>query len=69
MECLLCHFRSDNVSILKDHYHNFHSIDTKDCHFLDLFKPDTLEDNKCFECCSCIIIISVVVQEMTEELD
>ena len=50
MECLLCHFRSNNVSILKDHYHSFHSIDTKDCHFLDLFKPDTLEDKKCFEC-------------------
>lgn len=50
MECLLCHFRSDNVSVLKDHYLNFHNVDTKDYHFLDLFKPDTLDDNKCFEC-------------------
>lgn len=50
MECLLCHFRSDNVSVLKDHYLNFHNVDTKDCHFLDLFKPDTLGDDKCFEC-------------------
>ena len=50
MECLLCHFRSENISVLKDHYRNFHSVDTKDCYFLDLLKPDTLGDNMCFDC-------------------
>ena len=49
MECLLCHFRS-NVSEFKDHYCSYHDIDSTDQHFLNLFKPDTLEDDKCFEC-------------------
>ena len=49
MEYLLCHFLS-NVSELKDHYCNFHGVNSKDCCFLDLFKPDYLKDNKCFEC-------------------
>ena len=49
MECLLCYFRSE-VSDLKNHYRSYHSIDTTDEHFLNLFKPDYLEDDKCFEC-------------------
>ena len=49
MECLLCHFRS-NVSELKDHYCSYHANDSSDLHFLNLFKTDTLEDDKCFEC-------------------
>ena len=49
MECLLCHFVS-NVSELKNHYCNFHGVNCKDPHFLDLFKPDYLENNKCSEC-------------------
>ena len=48
-DCLLCHFVS-NVSELKDHYCNFHGVNCKDPHFLDLFKPDYLENNKCSEC-------------------
>ena len=49
MECLLCRFRSE-VSGLKDHYCNYYAIDSKDIHFLNLFKPDCLDDNKCYEC-------------------
>ena len=49
MECLLCHFRSD-VSDLKDHYITYHFINPTDSHFLNLFKPDYPEDDKCFEC-------------------
>ena len=49
MECLLCYFRS-GVPELKDHYKNYHSIDPSNVHFLSLFKPDYLEDDKCFEC-------------------
>ena len=81
MECLLCNFRSDIISVLKEHYADFHGVDPKDYYFSDLFKPDTLDDNKCFKCslvfktcrkkkeitCFCFIIISVEVQEMTEE--
>lgn len=49
MECLLCRFRSE-VSGLKDHYCNYYAIDSKDIYFLNLFKPDCLDDNKCYEC-------------------
>ena len=49
MECLLCHFRSD-VLKLKEHYQDYHLIDPKDEKFLNLFKPDYLEDDKCIEC-------------------
>ena len=49
MECFLCHFYSKNISVLKDHYHNFHAIDSCNLYFLDLFKPDTL-DRKCYIC-------------------
>ena len=49
MECLLCYFRS-SVSDLKDHYRNYHLIDSTDGHFLNLLRPDYLEDDKCFEC-------------------
>ena len=49
MECLLCHFRSD-VLRLKEHYQDYHFIDPKDEKFLNLFKPDYLEDDKCIEC-------------------
>ena len=44
MECLFSHFLS-NISELKDHYCHFHGVNSKDCHFLDLFEPDYLEDN------------------------
>ena len=49
MECLFCYFRS-SVSDVKDHYRNYHLIDSTDGHFLNLFRPDYLEDDKCFEC-------------------
>ena len=49
MECLLCHFRS-NVFDLKYHYKSYHLIDSTDEHFLNLFMPDYLEDDKCVEC-------------------
>ena len=49
MECLLCYFQSD-VSKLKEHYQNYHCIDPKDEKFLNLFKPDYLEDDKCIDC-------------------
>ena len=50
MECLLCSFFSNDILLLKDHYSDFHSIDTRDHYFQGLFRPDTLEDNKCYEC-------------------
>ena len=51
MECILCHFRSETVSDLKNHYISYHSIDPANEHFLNLLKPDYLEeDNKCIEC-------------------
>lgn len=49
MECLLCYFKAD-ISKLKDHYLNYHFIDPDDGNFLNSFKPDFLENNKCAEC-------------------
>ena len=49
MECLLCYFWS-SVNDLKKHYRDYHLVDQTNDHFLNLFKPDYLEDDKCFRC-------------------
>ena len=49
MKCFLCQFEAD-ASILKGHYLNYHLIDPNEENFLNVFKPNYLEDYNCAEC-------------------
>ena len=50
MECLLCSLKFTKVKFIKKHYVNYHAVNEDDPHFVELFKPDTVE-RKCRICC------------------
>ena len=43
IECLLCDLKCTTVKIMKKHYMDYHTVDENNPHFIELFKPDTVE--------------------------
>ena len=48
-KCFLCQFEAD-IPILKSHYLDYHLINPNEENFLNLFKPNYLQDHKCEKC-------------------
>ena len=42
-ECLLCDLKGTTVKIMKKPYVDYHEVNEKDPHFIDLFEPDTVK--------------------------
>ena len=49
MKCFPCQYEVD-IPALKGHYLNYHLIDPNEENFVNLFKPNYLEDFKCEKC-------------------
>ena len=50
MKCLLCDFKSNNTSELKDHSLNFHNVDRENSFSKDYLKTRTIFFVKCVRC-------------------